>query len=233
MNYREFVFLDALIRKIKDESDQAFYSQHVLDNTLVDWKHIEQILNDTYRITPECVELIDRKTQSKIPIPLFTSAWSSTPRPDPQFVFEQINAGQSLVILGASKITKRVNDICSMIETIIPQTAVDVHAYCGLKKSKSFKAHYDNADNIILHQTGKCHWKVYKQHAKDCNFVHNVNGKDLDVQFECKIGPGDMIYVPKHQYHECFPLKKRISLSFPIVNADTKLDRNWYSINNK
>ena len=71
MNYREFVFLDALIRKIKDESDHAFYSEHVLDNTLVDWKHIEQILNDTYRITPECVELIDRKTQSKIPIPLF------------------------------------------------------------------------------------------------------------------------------------------------------------------
>jgi hypothetical protein len=233
MNYREFVFLDALIKKIKDESDQAFYSEHVLDNTLVDWKHIEQILNDTYRITPECVELIDRKTQSKIPIPLFTSAWSHTPRPDPQFVFEQINAGQSLVILGASKITKRVNDICSMIETIIPQAAVDVHAYCGLKKSKSFRAHYDNADNIILHQTGKCHWKVYKQHAKDCNFVHNVNGKDLDVEFECDLESGDMIYVPKHQYHECFPLKKRISLSFPIVNADTKLNRNWYSINNK
>jgi ribosomal protein L16 Arg81 hydroxylase len=148
-------------------------------------------------------------------------------------VFNKINAGYSLVILGASKITKEVNDICSLIEKIIPQTAVDVHAYCGLKKSKSFRAHYDHADNIILHQSGKCHWKVYKQHAKDCNFEYNVNGKDLDVEFECDLESGDMIYVPKHQYHECFPLKKRISLSFPIVNSDSKIDRNWYSINNK
>ena len=221
-----------LLNKIKNKPKKAFYLKDIIDHKLVKWKDLELLLNDTYRITPECIELINEK-QVKIPIPLFTAAWSPTPRPDPHFVFDKINSGHSLVVLGASKITKEVNDICSMIESIILGTSVDVHAYCGLKKSKSFKAHYDNADNVILHQSGKCHWKVYKQHAKDCNFEYNMNGKDLDVEFECDLESGDMIYVPKHQYHECFPLKKRISLSFPIIYNDHKLDRNWYSINNK
>jgi ribosomal protein L16 Arg81 hydroxylase len=232
MNKKERAFLETLLIKISRDPQTAFYSKDILDHKLIKWDDIEYLLNDTYRITPECIELIN-ENRVKIEIPLFTCAWSHTPRPDPQFVFNKINAGHSLVILGASKITKEVNHICSLIESIIPQTAVDVHAYCGLKKSKSFRAHYDHADNVILHQSGKCHWKVYKQRAKDCNFEYNVNGKDLDVEFECDLESGDMIYVPKHQYHECFPLKKRISLSFPIVNADTKLDRNWYSINNK
>lgn len=229
MNHRELHFSNALFNKIKNEPDIAFYSNNIFQHELLDWNIIEQLLNDTYRVTPEIVELINKK-QLKIEIPTFTTSWSKTPRPDPKFVFEKINSGYSLVILGSSKVTKEINDICSNIESTIPGTSVDVHIYCGLKKSKSFKAHFDYADNVILHQSGKCYWKIYKQHAKDCEFKHNVNGKDLDVEFECEIGPGDFIYVPKHQYHECIPLKKRISLSFPIAQSDTKLDRNWYSI---
>lgn len=229
MNKRELHFCNALIQKIKNEPEIPFFSNGIFEHILLDWEILENILNDTYRITTGLVELIDRK-QTKIEIPTFTSHWSSTPRPDPKFIFEKINSGHSLVLLGASKITKEINKICSNIELIIPNTSVDVHVYCGLKKSKSFRAHYDNVDNIILHQTGNCHWKLYKQHSKDCDFRPNVNGDDLDVEFECDIGPGDFLYVPKYQYHECFPLKKRISLSFPIFDSDDRLNRNWYSI---
>lgn len=229
MNKKELAFSQALINKIYQEPNKAFYANNILEHELIDWSLIEQVLNDTYRVTPEIVELIG-KEQTKIPIPTFTSNWSQTPRPDPKFVFEKINSGHSLVILGASKITKEINQLCSIIENVIFGTSVDVHIYCGLKKSKSFKAHFDYADNIILHQSGKCYWKIYKQHAQDCKFKPNINGKKLDVEFECEIGAGDFIYVPKYQYHECIPLKKRISLSFPIVQSDTKLDRNWYSI---
>ena len=229
MNKKELAFTEALIKKIKKEPNVAFYSNGILEHVLVDWNTIEYLLNDTYRVTPEIIELID-ETRRKIKIPTFTSTWSSVPRPDPKFVFNKINSGYSLVIPGSSKITKEINEISASIESILPKTAVDVHIYCGLKKSKSFQAHYDSAHNIILHQTGKCHWKLYKQTAKDCNFEHNVNGKDLDVEFECDIGPGDFLYVPMNQYHECFPLEKRISLSFPIVESNTPIDRNWYSI---
>lgn len=224
--------IESFLKRIRKKPEIAFYAKHILDHKLLKWKHIEYILNDTYRITPECIELISEQ-QVKINIPLFTSAWSPTPRPDPEFVFDKINNGYSLVILGSSKMTKEINFICSLIESIIPKTSVDVHTYCGLKKSKSFKAHYDHADNVILHQSGKCHWKIYKQHAKDCDFQHNVNGKELDVEFECDMEAGDFLYVPKYQYHECFPLKKRISLSFPIIKNENKIDRSWYKINNK
>ena len=232
MNKKEKAFTQALLNKILKEPNIAFYSKNIFDSTLLDWNDIEHLLNDSYRTTIDQIELID-KSNKKIDIPTFISTWCPTPRASTAFIFDKINANHSLVILGASKITQDINSLCLSIESTIPNTSVDVHVYCGLKKSKSFRAHYDNADNIILHQSGKCHWKLYKQHAQDCDFQHNVNGKKLDVEFECDIGPGDFIYVPKHQYHECFPLSKRVSLSFPIMNADTKLDRNWYSINNK
>lgn len=232
MNKKEQAFTQALLNKISKEPNIAFYSNNIFDSELLGWDDIERLLNDPYRTTIEQIELID-KSNKKIDIPTFTSAWCPASRVSTKFVFDKINANHSLVILGASKITQDINSLCLSIESTIPNTSVDVHVYCGLKKSKSFRAHYDNADNIILHQSGKCHWKLYKQHAQDCDFQPNVNGKKLDVEFECDIGPGDFIYVPKHQYHECFPLSKRVSLSFPIINSNQKLDRNWYSINNK
>lgn len=230
-NNKELIFVDALLNKIKKESDISFYCKDVLDDALISWNNIEYILNDTYRINPEFVELIDIKTQCKIPIPLFTSTWSQISRHQPEFVFNKINQGHTLVILGSSKITQKINHICYMIEDILNDVSIDTHVYCGLKNSKSFKPHYDTADNVIIHQTGKCHWKIYKQMAADRDYQHNIDKKYLDLQFECEIGPGDFIYVPKHQYHECIPLEKRISLSFPIVSGKDSIDRNWYKIN--
>jgi ribosomal protein L16 Arg81 hydroxylase len=74
----------------------------------------------------------------------------------------------------------------------------DVHVYAGLNEtSKSFGEHFDQSANFILQTEGKSRWVI-------SNF--------LDVVME----PGDIVYIPKLYVHECIPLTKRISLSFPF-----------------
>lgn len=229
MNNKDIATIKALSRKIHDNPDEAFFAKNAIDGIFLNWIDIENLLNDFYRISTDTIELINDK-QNKIELKTFMAAWMQNPKLDPKFIIEKINDGHSLVILGASRLNQKINQLCSIIEENIPRVAADIHVYCGLKGSKSFKAHYDNADNLILHQSGKCYWKIYKQKSIDCDYEHNVDGENLDVEFETELEQGDLIYVPMHQYHECFPLEKRISLSIPLIKHLNRFNRSWYSI---
>jgi len=74
----------------------------------------------------------------------------------------------------------------------------DVHIYASFsKKSKSFKSHKDSSYTFILQTEGKSRW-----------IVKNM--------FDIILEPNDLIYIPKMVEHECIPMGKRISLSFPF-----------------
>lgn len=229
MNLKEMSVIAALVNNAQKSTDKSFYCKNAFETELLNWDTLEQTINDCYRITPDTIELID-SNKRKIKIPTIQTEWMRSPRPDPKFVIEKINEGHSLVLLGASRLSRDINDICCIVEDQFNGTSSDVHVYCGLSNSKSFMAHYDFAHNIILHQHGKCYWKIYKQISKDRNELPNIDGKLLDVEFEFFAEPGDFIYIPMLKYHECIPLSKRISLSIPIVNSHNKINRKWHSI---
>ena len=72
----------------------------------------------------------------------------------------------------------------------------DVHVYAGYSnQSATFGIHTDNSYTIILQCEGKSKW---------------VLPKDFEVELSC----GDIIWIPKGTKHGCFPVTKRISLSF-------------------
>jgi len=74
----------------------------------------------------------------------------------------------------------------------------DVHVYTGHEDNcRSFGAHYDKADNFIVQTEGESNWIL----------------KD---SFTTVLKPGDALFIPKLWIHECKPLTKRISLSFPF-----------------
>ena len=74
----------------------------------------------------------------------------------------------------------------------------DVHIYTGHENNcRSFGPHFDKAYNFILQTEGNSRWIV-------------------DNGFDIILNPGDVIFIPKHCVHECKPLTKRISLSFPF-----------------
>ncbi len=65
------------------------------------------------------------------------------------------------------------------------------------KEACSFGKHLDYAHNLIVQQKGKSRWIVD-------NFCDTV------------LEPGDMLYIPFKYKHECVPLSKRLSISFPF-----------------
>tara|TARA_R100001163_G_C5058596_1_gene195247 strand:+ start:533 stop:1018 length:486 start_codon:yes stop_codon:yes gene_type:complete len=74
----------------------------------------------------------------------------------------------------------------------------DAHIYASFKKEAcSFGKHFDLAHNLIVQQKGKSKW-----------IVENLG--------ESILHPGDMLYIPYKLQHECIPLSKRLSISFPF-----------------
>ena len=109
---------------------------------------------------------------------------------------------KSVIISNAFNVKKEFSFLVDFFKLKIPLlnncNKNDVHVYASFsKKSKSFKLHKDNAHNFILQTEGKSHWIV----------------KDM---FNIILEPNDIIYIPKMVEHECIPLGKRISLSFPF-----------------
>ena len=74
----------------------------------------------------------------------------------------------------------------------------DAHIYgCSKKNEKSFSQHRDAAHNFIVQCEGVCKWIV----------------EGLDEQI---LTPGDMVAIPSECNHQCIPMSKRLSVSFPF-----------------
>jgi len=109
---------------------------------------------------------------------------------------------KNLIFIDAYKYKKEFDTLNKFFKLKIPQlntsTHSDVHIYTGHEsKCRSFGPHFDLADNIIVQAQGKSRWIV-----ANC----------LDVILH----PGDAIFIPNQVVHECIPLGRRLSLSFPF-----------------
>ena len=84
------------------------------------------------------------------------------------------------------------------LEEYIKHNRWDAHIYgCRKDEGKSFSRHADKAHSFIVQCEGQCRWIV-------------------DGLGENILSPGDMISIPYLCYHECIPLGKRLSVSFPF-----------------
>lgn len=225
--------IDKLFQKIYDEVIRkeplrAFFAKDLFKETWIDWEFLENKLNDFYHLEPDTIKLINRKRDKYCPGLLFVS-WTEKEVVNIEEIFDAVDKNHGLIVHAASRMHPKLNEICQAIENQVPNSAVDVHIYCGTKKSKSFDIHCDYADNFIIQQTGRSHWKVYKEYSLDLNELRILkNDKKLTLDFECTLKPGDMIYVPKHRFHYAEPLEKRISLSFAISNGEQPIKRKWH-----
>ena len=93
---------------------------------------------------------------------------------------------------------------CSLIKKYVDKNKLfqygnwDAHIYASFKKEAcSFGKHLDHAHNLIVQQKGKSRWIV-------------------DDFCDTILEPGDMLYIPFKYKHECVPLSKRLSVSFPF-----------------
>ena len=111
-------------------------------------------------------------------------------------------SNKNVIFLGAKNYKKDFSVLSNFFKLKVQElnnsTEWDVHVYTGHENNcNSFGPHFDLADNFILQTEGKSRWIV-------------------SDAFDIILNPGDAIFIPYKWVHECKPLGKRISLSFPF-----------------
>lgn len=141
--------------------------------------------------------------------------------------------GKTIVIPFSEYENKKLVDLCFAFENYFGQGQANVYA-SPCANSKSFPAHTDNTENFLFHTYGKTKWTIYKEFA-------GKQPKTILEQFVLKAG--DILYIPKNQYHKVETIGPRILCSvhfhnkdnqsldkFIITDADSNCRSKWFDL---
>ncbi|MDX1527583.1 MAG: cupin domain-containing protein [Gammaproteobacteria bacterium] len=113
-------------------------------------------------------------------------------------------------------------------------SVVVCNAYCSFKAHQGFLAHFDTTDVFALHIEGRKVWRIYEGVAEYPVDVPGFNSASLTpeqhtsargrLKMEVEMTPGDLLYLPRGQYHEALASSDAsLHLSFG-ANQATGLD---------
>lgn len=202
----------------------------------VSWNDIEHLLNAGIYYT----EILVNK--NKFDIPYTPYFWHPKVTQNKEFIFENINRGNTFVIHQYSQWNEYINGLTSVIERLF-DVMCDAHIYGSVgNTAESFCPHIDVPVNFIFQVEGTTKWRVYNNMASDLLSQNEVNASvpehELEVLIEHDLSPGDLLYVPGRNFHGAFPDSQRLSISIPCrhkkyntTNRDLNLDRTMYKIN--
>jgi len=123
---------------------------------------------------------------------------------------------KALIGLGASLVANHVQRLCPEIAAVsrILQrefaAGSGANAYCSFKRVQAFNTHFDLHDVFAFQAEGEKLWRVYEARAENPTvpvppgdeaerWLVDSRGK---VLFEAPMRPGDILYLPRGQYHD-------------------------------
>ncbi len=146
--------------------------------------------------------------------------------PDPEQVMLLLRQGASVVLDLIETLSSGVAAVSAALQTATGGVAV-CNAYCSWQAHQAFMAHFDNTDVFALHIEGSKVWRVYEGRADNAIDAegHNYGSFTPDhhsrakgrILEEIEMKPGDVLYVPRGQYHEALASSDAsLHLSFGI-----------------
>jgi ribosomal protein L16 Arg81 hydroxylase len=108
--------------------------------------------------------------------------------------------------------------------------------YCSNNKAaKCFPIHADSTDNFLFHVSGKIRWYIYKEFAPEGK-IDPRNHADFTLMDTIDLDDGDLLYIPRKQYHKVDTLSPRISISYHFQepyggtksHSETGSRKQWY-----
>ncbi len=123
---------------------------------------------------------------------------------------------QALVALGASVVANSIHRVCpevgavaSMLEREFAARVV-ANVYCSFQGVQAFQTHFDLHDVFAVQVEGEKTWRVYESRADAPvnpvppgdeweKWLTETRGKLL---FEAHMKPGEVLYLPRGQYHD-------------------------------
>jgi hypothetical protein len=123
---------------------------------------------------------------------------------------------KALLGLGASLVANHLHRVCPPVAAVAHllerefAARVFANVYCSFRDVQAFQTHYDLHDVFAYQAEGEKAWRVYEARAESPvaplppgdeveKWLVNSRGKLL---FEVVMKPGDLLYLPRGQYHD-------------------------------
>jgi hypothetical protein len=120
-----------------------------------------------------------------------------------------VDLGASVVANGVQRVCPEVAAVASMLEREFAARVV-ANVYCSFQGVQAFQTHFDLHDVFAVQVEGEKTWRVYESRADAPvnpvppgdeweKWLTETRGKLL---FEAAMKPGDVLYLPRGQYHD-------------------------------
>jgi hypothetical protein len=123
---------------------------------------------------------------------------------------------KALLGLGASLIANHIHRVCPEVAAVAGMleqefsARVFANVYCSFKGVQAFQTHFDLHDVFAVQVEGEKTWQVYESRA-DTPINPLPPGDEIEkwltasrgkLLFEAQMKPGDILYLPRGQYHD-------------------------------
>ncbi|MBK7902446.1 MAG: cupin [Proteobacteria bacterium] len=123
---------------------------------------------------------------------------------------------KALMGLGASLVANHVHRVCPEVGAVAHMlerefaARVAANVYCSFKGVQAFQTHFDLHDVFAVQAEGEKVWRVYESRA-DAPVLPLPPGDEIEkwlsesrgrLLFEVTMQPGDILYLPRGQYHD-------------------------------
>lgn len=148
-------------------------------------------------------------------------------RPDPIKIMEFVKKGATIVANDIDSFTEGLRTVANVLEHALDGKA-QANLYCSSRQRQAFDSHFDAHDVFAVHCDGEKRWKVYQtkeiwpiHHRRYDNHRFNLADREKrrgEVALDIVMKPGDLLYIPRGQYHDAMAAKAgSIHIAFGVT----------------
>jgi len=193
------------------------------------WKELENLLNLRPFVNATRFKIINGKGYN-----WNRQAWMSDVNCFPPSLLADELKEHHCYFSDSSRVNKSVNSICSELENMFENSAVDAHIYFTIADilEGGFGIHWDYSHNLIVQIEGSTRFLLWDYYADETETERVVESLPVDPVYDVILNPGDAVFVPLRSYHRAMSQSKRLSVSFPISFGENSppQDRYWLEI---
>jgi ribosomal protein L16 Arg81 hydroxylase len=131
------------------------------------------------------------------------------PMPEPARVRRWLGRGASLLLNDIDALSPGLRAVSDLLEGALGGR-VQINLYCSWRERQAFPSHFDTHDVFALHIAGAKRWTIYQGRCdqpvdhpvwKALGQPHHERAKG-EVLMVADLQPGDILYLPRGQYHD-------------------------------
>ena len=132
-------------------------------------------------------------------------------QPDPMRVQALIRKGATISIHAVETLTPEIAAVAAALQCRLDGEAV-CNIYCSWQGHQGFPSHFDFHDVFVLQIAGTKVWNIYERRFEQAANVEGFRSDSFSdaenakargpVQMEATMTPGDVLYIPRGQYHD-------------------------------